>query len=430
MTHKYQGAVKPQPLPKSARHYRLTNDEWLRACTELKPAEMKVLYYLRTLDPWGDKNLEISVTDIAKTLKCNKGTISRALKALDTSGWIDLEINTATVKLHTKNSSSVWMLSVGNPLSTDNTVVSGSQSLFTDNFDDRQTTPTISRQHSASETHTQQDVQIALNSLKLTTPTTQSVCVSENAKITIKDSELKTEIGISDRQPAQVKNAGYPNQAIPTEQDIYTPPILLAAKKKFEINLADPHLRRALERWPERIEVAISCLEEKELTVKHPTRFLQKAIEEQWQPEALAKEKAPDEFREWFKEARERGLVVGSQRVDGQIMVYTVDERCVPFNDLRQLSWDALTAQLQAFPDDDLPVNTCPPEQSSALEPESEPPAVHHRVKHAAVNQTPIAPLLQADADSCHIDIPLFQAEWELAASPPGAAADDIRQVG
>ena len=147
MTHKYQGAVKPQPLPKYARHYRLTCDEWLRACTELKPAEMKVLYYLRTLDPWGDKNLEIGVTDIAKVLKCNKGTVSRALKALDASGWIDLEINTATVKLHTKNSSSVRVLSVDNGLLQDNTVVSGSQPLSTDNFDDRQTTPTISRQH-------------------------------------------------------------------------------------------------------------------------------------------------------------------------------------------------------------------------------------------------------------------------------------------
>ena len=188
MTHKYQGAVKPQPLPKSARHYRLTNDEWLRACTELKPAEMKVLYYLRTLDPWGDKNLEIGVTDVAKILKCNKGTVSRALKALDAGDWINLEINTATVKLHTKNSSSVRVLSVDNGFPSDNGVASGSQSLSTDNFDDRQTTPLISRQHSASETKAEQGVQIALNSLNLITPTTPSVCVSENEN----DSRLRT----------------------------------------------------------------------------------------------------------------------------------------------------------------------------------------------------------------------------------------------
>ncbi|NEP56249.1 MAG: MarR family transcriptional regulator [Symploca sp. SIO2G7] len=151
--------------PKSARHYRLTNDEWLQACTELKPAEIKVLYYLRTLDPWGDKDLEISVTKIANELKCNKGTVSRALKALDADNWINLEINTATVKLHTKNSSTVQVLSVDNGLPQDNTVVSGSQVLSTDNFDDRQTTPMIVRQHLTSETNIQQGFQIALNSL-------------------------------------------------------------------------------------------------------------------------------------------------------------------------------------------------------------------------------------------------------------------------
>lgn len=30
--------------------------------------------------------------------------------------------------------------------------------------------------------------------------------------------------------------------------------------KKFELNLSDPHLRRLVERWPERVEVATACL--------------------------------------------------------------------------------------------------------------------------------------------------------------------------
>ena len=358
MTHQHHGAVKSQPHPKSVRHYRLTCDEWLQACTELKPAEMKVLYYLRTLDPWGDKNLDISVTDIADRLKCNKGTVSRALKALDTSGWIELEINSATVKLHTKNSTSNQVLSTDNGLSESNSVVLGSQVLSTDNglsesnsvvlgsqvlptdnLDDRQTTPMISRQHLASETASEHDVQIPLNYLKLSTPTKQSVCVGEGEKITIKDAA----------------------------QSIDTSPFLLKATKKFQINLADPHLRRAIERWPERVEVAIACLQEKEATVKHPTRFLQKAIEEQWQPENLAKEKAPDDFQVWFKEARQRGLVVGSQRIDGKLMVYTVDERCVPFTQLRQQSWAALEAKLQAMTEE-LPLFApSPPEQKQIL---------------------------------------------------------------
>ncbi|MEM9093180.1 MAG: hypothetical protein AAGC93_31190 [Cyanobacteria bacterium P01_F01_bin.53] len=183
---------------------------------------------------------------------------------------------------------------------------------------------------------------------QLTTPTTQSVCVSPNPKLTIKNSEVRTETNDNGRLTSQVKNAGYPNEAIPPEQDVYAPLILLQSKKKFDINLRDRHLRRAIERWPERIEVAIACLEEKEATVKHPTRFLQKAIEEKWQPEAMAKEKAPDEFRAWFKEAQQRGLVIASQRVDDQIMVYTVDDQSTPFEKLRQLSWDQLAAQVNA----------------------------------------------------------------------------------
>ena len=73
-----------------------------------------------------------------------------------------------------------------------------------------------------------------------------------------------------------------------------------------------------------------------------------------------------------------------------------------------------------------------PPEHSSEQPPEPEPDAstVLHRIKNAIATQSPITPQLQADAERCHIDIPQLQAEWELAASPPGDAADDMRQAG
>ena len=73
-----------------------------------------------------------------------------------------------------------------------------------------------------------------------------------------------------------------------------------------------------------------------------------------------------------------------------------------------------------------------PPEQSLDQPPEPEPDTstVLHRIKNAIATQIPITPQLQADAERCHIDIPQLQAEWELAASPPGDAADDMRQAG
>ena len=73
-----------------------------------------------------------------------------------------------------------------------------------------------------------------------------------------------------------------------------------------------------------------------------------------------------------------------------------------------------------------------PPEHSSdqPTEPEPEAAAVLHRIKNAIATQSPITPQLQADAERCHIDILKLQAEWDLAASPPGNADDHMRQAG
>lgn len=90
--------------PKSGLHYRLDHEEWLRACRELKSSERDVLYYLRTLDPFGDNPIDIKVREMARELNVSPSTVSRALKALDAKGWIDLEIVSARVKLHTSQS--------------------------------------------------------------------------------------------------------------------------------------------------------------------------------------------------------------------------------------------------------------------------------------------------------------------------------------
>ena len=89
-------------------HYQLTNEEWLRAVHELKPRERDVLYYLRTLNPWGDREIEVSVRDMARVLstpknKCSPGTVSTALKTLERLGWIELEIASAKIRLRSKN---------------------------------------------------------------------------------------------------------------------------------------------------------------------------------------------------------------------------------------------------------------------------------------------------------------------------------------
>ena len=49
----------------------------------------------------------------------------------------------------------------------------------------------------------------------------------------------------------------------------------------------------------------------------------------------------------WYDEARRRGLVLASQRQGDTVMVCLVDERWVPFEELRSQSWDELETQLK-----------------------------------------------------------------------------------
>lgn len=79
------------------KFYKLTLDEHIKACNELIPAERDVLYYLKTYDPY-NKGIDFFVSDIAKTLGRNKGTISRALKTLAQKNWISLDIIQAHAK--------------------------------------------------------------------------------------------------------------------------------------------------------------------------------------------------------------------------------------------------------------------------------------------------------------------------------------------
>jgi DNA-binding MarR family transcriptional regulator len=61
------------------KFYPLQNDEWLQACKELKPAELKLLYHLRTNTPFGDRSVELGVTEIALLLGMSKSTVSEGL---------------------------------------------------------------------------------------------------------------------------------------------------------------------------------------------------------------------------------------------------------------------------------------------------------------------------------------------------------------
>lgn len=86
----------------SELHYRLTSEEWATVWDTLKPAEIRILFHLRLLDPFGDRNLDIGVRELARTLNIDHSTVSRALKTLEAQGYIDLELLKVNVRIHSK----------------------------------------------------------------------------------------------------------------------------------------------------------------------------------------------------------------------------------------------------------------------------------------------------------------------------------------
>ncbi len=90
----------------NGKFYPLKHSEWLIACRELTPSKRDVLYYLRTLDPYGD-GVEINCAEIARQLSSerrniSRQTVSRAIKELDAKGFIDAEISRANVTIKPK----------------------------------------------------------------------------------------------------------------------------------------------------------------------------------------------------------------------------------------------------------------------------------------------------------------------------------------
>ncbi len=98
---------------KTVLFYQLTNQEWIETVKDLTGAEIKVLYYVRSLDPFGDRELDYSVTQMALQLGLSKGAVSKALKRLDQMDLIDVELVRVTVRIHT-NKNSMTELPTGN----------------------------------------------------------------------------------------------------------------------------------------------------------------------------------------------------------------------------------------------------------------------------------------------------------------------------
>lgn len=72
----------------TAAHYRLTSDEFLHINSQLTNAQLRVYLHYKTLDPFGDRRIEICTKAIAETLGITQRSVQLALNKLSSMGLL------------------------------------------------------------------------------------------------------------------------------------------------------------------------------------------------------------------------------------------------------------------------------------------------------------------------------------------------------
>jgi Helix-turn-helix domain len=80
------------------KFYPLQNQEWVKICKSLTKSQIGVLYYLRSLDPYGN-GMRVKASSIATDLGITKRSVNAAIAVLEEKGYINLEDIDYSVKL-------------------------------------------------------------------------------------------------------------------------------------------------------------------------------------------------------------------------------------------------------------------------------------------------------------------------------------------
>ena len=132
--------IMPQAKKISGKFYPLKSEEWLDSINQLTHSELKILYYVRSLDPYNN-GINLTPAQIARDLstektKMHRSTVGRALKTLDRKGFINMELLQVRIKVSPKG-----CLSETEKVTTKNNVVATQQCCD-------QTTDVVTTQHS------------------------------------------------------------------------------------------------------------------------------------------------------------------------------------------------------------------------------------------------------------------------------------------
>ncbi|KOP23137.1 hypothetical protein AMR41_27940 [Hapalosiphon sp. MRB220] len=72
------------------KFYPLQNSEWVKCCKELTKSQLSVLYYLRSLDPYGN-GIKFKASAVAEILGITKRAVNSAIAFLEEKGYILLD---------------------------------------------------------------------------------------------------------------------------------------------------------------------------------------------------------------------------------------------------------------------------------------------------------------------------------------------------
>ena len=292
-------------------HYRLTNEEWTEIIKILNLSELKVLYYLRTLDPFGDRFQDARTKNIAAEVGISQRSVQRAVLKLQDLGFIDLEITEFKFRFKSRHEDRLATL-MSPPRHPDrdrdtDVAIASPVSPPRHPCRDRSSEPSPGKGSRSPQTiHT-------LKTDQTLTPEPNPVCVKNERKKENQENSLQETRSYSAVAPHP------PKKSIPIAPESNSLPEILRRAKNLGVRLEDRKLKAAIAAHPTRLETAVEALSEKAPTVRYPTRFLEKALLEAWEPET----KQNLAFSHWYGEARRQDCgVLGGELLDGVQWVF------------------------------------------------------------------------------------------------------------
>lgn len=137
------------------KHLRITSEEVV-ALPELTYAELKLYLYLRTLDPFGDRKLEIETAALSERLGFSRRTIQRSLHALNESDLIDWQVvkSKITTKTATSLSSSDKVVAKRQSCRLNDKVVAKASGMSPKRQECREQPPKVNQGNDSTTPHT------------------------------------------------------------------------------------------------------------------------------------------------------------------------------------------------------------------------------------------------------------------------------------